>query len=406
MSPSRKPSKFTCAVVLIAVLASIGLYQVLMVATGAPATPTETLTVPIIATDTPSSGTAMPVLTDTPLVVTVTSVPGLEIIPMYVGYGVRGSWFELYFTDSTHPNASQETGGSDAPLVEAINQARLSVDVAVYSLNLYSVRKALIDAHQRGVTVRVVIESDNMDTSAVDAIIEAGIPVLGDRRQGLMHNKFVVIDHSDVWLGSINFTYAGVYDDNNNMIRIHSIKIAENYTKEFEEMFVDDQFGPDDVPATPNPVVTIDGVRVENYFSPDDHVASHIIQLLNGAEESIYFMAYAFTSDDFGRILIQKAAAGLTVKGVFDTEQYNASVNYCEYDLMRELGLDVHLDGNPGLMHHKVFIIDSKIVILGSYNFSANAENTNDENVIIIFNPDIAAQYLVEFQRVYAQANP
>ena len=63
-------------------------------------------------------------------------------------------------------------------------------------------------------------------------------------------------------------------------------------------------------------------------------------------------------------------------------------------------------DGNPGLMHHKVIIIDRSIVITGSYNFSASAEEVNDENLIVIFSPDIAAQYLAEFMRIYAQAQP
>jgi phosphatidylserine/phosphatidylglycerophosphate/cardiolipin synthase-like enzyme len=57
-------------------------------------------------------------------------------------------------------------------------------------------------------------------------------------------------------------------------------------------------------------------------------------------------------------------------------------------------------------MHHKVMIIDDQIVIMGSYNFTASAENVNDENLIVIYNPDIAAQYLREFQRVYALAQP
>ncbi len=77
-----------------------------------------------------------------------------------------------------------------------------------------------------------------------------------------------------------------------------------------------------------------------------------------------------------------------------------------EYDLFRAAGLDVRLDGNQGLLHHKVMIIDGQIVVTGSYNFSASAENTNDENVIVIYSPDIAAQYLREFQRVYALAKP
>ncbi len=52
-------------------------------------------------------------------------------------------------------------------------------------------------------------------------------------------------------------------------------------------------------------------------------------------------------------------------------------------------------------MHHKVIIIDREIVILGSYNFSASAEERNDENTLIIHNPDIAALFLDEFTRIY-----
>jgi phosphatidylserine/phosphatidylglycerophosphate/cardiolipin synthase-like enzyme len=68
--------------------------------------------------------------------------------------------------------------------------------------------------------------------------------------------------------------------------------------------------------------------------------------------------------------------------------------------------LDVHLNGLTGRMHHKVMIIDQQIVITGSYNFTNSAETRNDENLLILFNPDIAAQFMAEFQRVYAWAKP
>ena len=221
-----------------------------------------------------------------------------------------------------------------------------------------------------------------------------------------MHNKFIVIDRSEVWTGSMNFTNTGTYVDNNTLFRIRSTKIAENYTKEFDEMFVEDKFGADTLPATPNPVISIDGTLVENYFSPDDRVVLRIKQLLKGAEESIYFMAYAFTSNDIGQILLDKAADRKKVKGIFDADQYAAGKNFSDYDAFLAAGLDVHLDGIPGQLHHKVFIIDSKIVIFGSYNFTNNAEKINDENVIIVFNPDIASQFMAEYDRVLAEAQP
>ncbi len=333
-----------------------------------------------------------------------TAVPALKEIPLQVGYGVSGPWFELYFTDPTNPATKQKVGGPDEPLVTAIDSARLSVDGAIYSLSLKSIRDALIRAHRRGVQVRVVMESDNMDRAAPQALKDAGIPMLGDRREGLMHNKFVVIDRSEVWTGSMNFTDTGTYSDNNNLMLIRSTKVAEDYTTEFNEMFVDDKFGTHVVAATPNPTVTINGTRLDIYFSPDDNIQPKLVDLLNNAQSSIYFMAYSFTADPLGEVIRQKAAAGVTVAGVMETDQVKSNVG-TEFDSFRIAGLNVKQDGNSGLMHHKVMIIDSQIVVMGSYNFTASAEDTNDENLIVIYNPEIAGQFMQEFQRVYAFAS-
>jgi phosphatidylserine/phosphatidylglycerophosphate/cardiolipin synthase-like enzyme len=316
---------------------------------------------------------------------------------------VHGSWFDLYFTNPVGPLSSHGSGGADGPLVKAIDEARLSVDVAAYSISLNSVRNALIRAHERGATVRVVMESTNMDRSDPQRMIEAGIPIIGDNRDGLMHDKFIVIDKSEVWTGSMNFTDAGAYDDNNNLMLIRSPKVAEDYSKEFNEMFVDNKFGEDVVAETPNPVVTIDGTELDIYFSPDDGVLSALVPLLQSAQESIFFLAYSFTSNQLGDILREKADAGLTVAGVMDEEQVSSNQG-TEFDPFRQADMDVRIDGIDGLMHHKVFIVDQKIVAFGSYNFSQSAEERNDENLIIVHNPVIAQQFVQEFERVQSEA--
>ncbi|HEX6034312.1 MAG TPA: phospholipase D-like domain-containing protein, partial [Anaerolineales bacterium] len=204
---------------------------------------------------------------------------GTSVTPIELqsGYGVRGTWFELYFTNPASPLSPQGTGGVDGPLVDAIDAARLSVDVAAYSLSLNSVRNALIRAHERGATVRVVMESSNMDRSDPQILMEAGIPIVGDNQDGLMHDKFIIIDRSEVWLGSMNFTDGGAYDDNNNLMRIRSAKMVENYIKEFEEMFLEEMFGPDIMAETPNPTITLEGTRIDVYFSPDDGVLAGLV---------------------------------------------------------------------------------------------------------------------------------
>jgi len=327
----------------------------------------------------------------------------LTDVTLPAGYGAESSWIDIYFTDPDSPLASQETGGVEEKLVQSIDSARLTLDMAIYSISLGSVRDAIIRAHERGVQVRMVMESNNLADAASQALEEAGIPILGDRREGLMHDKFVVIDRSETWLGSMNFTYSGAYEDNNSLIHIRSSKIAENYTKEFDEMFVDDKFGEDVVSATPNQVTVIDGTTVETYFSPDDGVAEQILKELQDAKKSIYFMAFSFTEDELGAFIREKAAEGLKVEGVMDAEQVKSNIG-TEYIPFVQNKMDVYIDGNEGQMHHKTIIIDGKIVITGSYNFSRSAETRNDENVVFIYSKEIAELFMKEFEKIYAQA--
>lgn len=333
---------------------------------------------------------------------TPTSGTDLTPIDLPSAYGVDGGWFELYFTNPQSPLASQLTGGVDQPIAASIDNAKLSVDVAIYSLSLNSVRDALLRALDRGVQVRMVMESENLDRTDPQKLKDAGIPILGDRREGLMHNKFIVIDNSEVWLGSMNLTDSGTYEDNNVMMHIRSVKVAENFTKEFEEMFSEDKFGDNVAAETPNPRVTVDGTPVDTYFSPDDGVQPVLVDIINEAQESIYFMAFSFTADPLGEAVRSRAEAGVTVAGVMDEDQVSSNVG-TEFDPFRQAGLDVYRDGNAGQMHHKTIIIDESIVIFGSYNFTNSAETKNDETLMVVYSEAIAGQFIAEFQRVYGQ---
>ncbi len=133
-------------------------------------------------------------------------------------------WYDVYFTEPGGAQAQSLRGGPDKYLAQAIAKARASVDLAVLQLDLWSIRDALIDAHRRGVAVRVVTDSDYLDEAEIQDLIQTGITVLSDRREGLMHNKFVVIDRQEIWTGSMNFTISETYRNNNNLIRIHSYR--------------------------------------------------------------------------------------------------------------------------------------------------------------------------------------
>jgi phosphatidylserine/phosphatidylglycerophosphate/cardiolipin synthase-like enzyme len=129
------------------------------------------------------------------------------------------------------------------------------------------------------------------------------------------------------------------------------------------------------------------------------------VELISSARQSIHFLAYSFTSDDLAEAILERAHAGVAVSGVMDAQQARSNTGG-EYQRFTDAGLDVRLDGNPNNMHDKVIIIDGNIVVTGSYNFSANAERKNDENVLVIHNPEIAAQFLEEFYRLFDAASP
>jgi len=111
-------------------------------------------------------------------------------------------------------------------------------------------------------------------------------------------------------------------------------------------------------------------------------------------------MAFSFTQDQLAEALINKAADRVAVRIIMDEEQAFSNTGG-DYELFRQAGLDVRLDGNPGQMHHKVIIVDGERVAFGSYNFSYSAESRNDENLVIVHDPAFAAQFRMEFERIY-----
>jgi len=335
----------------------------------------------------------------------ITTKPPLPPANTYTEAPPNVNWMEAYFSDPTGPNAESLRGGPDKALADAIRQARLSVDVAAYDLDLWSIRDALLEARRRGIDVRMVTDSDNLDEREIQELVSAGISVLGDRREGLMHNKFTIIDDQDVWTGSMNLTINSAYRNDDNLIHIHSTELARDYTIEFNEMFEKDRFGVNSPRNTPDPIVFVNGSQLEVYFAPEDGVQKQVIQLIQAARRSIKFMAYSFTADKIGEAMLERARAGVQVSGVFEEEQTRSNRG-TEYDRLRQAGIAARTDGNPNNMHHKVIIIDDQIVLTGSYNFTNNAETINDENLLVIHDADLAADYLAEFERVYNLAKP
>jgi phosphatidylserine/phosphatidylglycerophosphate/cardiolipin synthase-like enzyme len=312
-------------------------------------------------------------------------------------------WWEVFFTDPKAGAAATGPRNPEQGLIRLIDGSRASICAAFYDISSPGVAAAFLRAKQRGVEIRIVTERGCFVRTAINDLIRAGIPVVIDRGRGLMHNKFAVIDGAIVWTGSYNCTENDARSNNNNAMELHSEELAGLYLREFDEMFVDNIFGNRGIGTVLSWLINRHRIVVHDcpmdvYFSPDDDIEEAIVRMIAEARTSIHFMAFSFTSDRIGDAMIERHRSGIRVSGVF--EKTGSGTQYSEYMKMRMAGIDVVLDRNVGLMHHKVIIIDGTIVIMGSYNFSKNASRNNDENVLVIHHGEIAREYTAEYLRL------
>lgn len=312
--------------------------------------------------------------------------------------------YQIYFTNPTCPPEEEQVGGIDQTIIQDLDAAQNEIHIAVFDLELNSIIDALIRAKKRGVEVHIVVDDENTPASSINRLRRNGISVVGDKRSAFMHNKIVVVDQRYLWMGSMNLANKDTYCYNNNFIRFDSAELAANYVTEVEEMYTDRQFGPTSPINTVN-TLTLDGVRIENYFASEEKVAPIIAELVSAAKSEIFFMAFSFTQEDIGEAMIKRGNNGVEVRGVFEGLGANGTSSYYkDFSRLKNPKISVRIDGNPYLMHHKVIIIDRSITLFGSFNFSENANNSNDENILIVYDPQFAAYFTQEFETVWQEA--
>jgi phosphatidylserine/phosphatidylglycerophosphate/cardiolipin synthase-like enzyme len=346
----------------------------------------------------------------------------------------------VYFNKDIYPGVAwQQTANGNQDLVSLairrINNARRSIDAALYSLSGTpgpgtDIANALINAKNRGVHVRVICENDNRTTSPFTLLANSGVALITDtfdpvnNGAGLMHNKFFVFDARGgapesiwVWTGSWNPTDPGTHDDYQNVIEIQDPALAGAYLLEFNEMWGNDtdtpnssvsRFGARKTDNTPHRFV-IGGKYVESYFSPSDRATSHIVAAIDSARHSTAFALLTLTRADISGALTRRKTAGVKVRGVMD----NSTDAGSQFSALQSAGVDVLLKSGTGstgyLLHHKYGVIDAEdplwgpVTITGSHNWTNSAENTNNENTLVIHDHLVANQYLQEFVARYYQ---
>lgn len=322
------------------------------------------------------------------------------------------------------PNPEGSPEGLDRHFVEFVSSAEHTLDGAFYEVRLDSIVDAFIAAHKKGVKVRLLLDDSNYygkdESGAVNRrkrnpfakrLIDAGIEVKQDaKRRALMHNKFAVVDGKRVWTGSYNLTDTCSYRNQNNGLWFEDASLAKVFSRQFDEMFVKEEFGKSRASTIADQTVTIGSHAVEVLFAPEDDPLSRQLAVIGKAARTVHFMQFAFTADEVADLLVKKSKEGVEVKGILDHRLYRSTGPYSEFAKLTQAGIPVVVfHKGEGKFHHKVFICDAgtpdACVVTGSENTSNNGNEANDENVLIIRDPAIVSQYEAVFQTLYGDTS-
>lgn len=294
------------------------------------------------------------------------------------------------FTQTLKPDNRCETPVCKS-LVGKINSSQTSIDFAIYGYTkVPAIEKALENAQRRGIKVRFVYDTDGSnnniypDTFYLTKIITNSST---DHLPPIMHDKFFIFDNSSVLTGSANISNTDMSGFNSNAILlIDSPQIAQIYRQEFDSMY-SGRFHKAKPKINDKEIGDL-GI----YFSPKDKtITTQIIPLINGAQKYIYIPSFLITHKGLTDSLVAASKREVVVKIILDAT--NTHTSSSKMKALRGAGIQVKTENLAGKLHSKSIIIDDLYTVIGSMNFSRSGEGINDENLVIIKNPQIAQFY-------------
>ncbi len=140
-------------------------------------------------------------------------------------------WIRVFFSPVDDP--------METVVIPSVMNAKKNIDIAIFYLTHVSLTQALLHAKERGVQIRVIIDASGAanEFSKHPILRKAGIPVKVENWGGKMHAKAMMIDGHTVIGGSMNFTKAGTSRNDENVVLIHSTRIAPKYQAGFEKLW-------------------------------------------------------------------------------------------------------------------------------------------------------------------------
>jgi phosphatidylserine/phosphatidylglycerophosphate/cardiolipin synthase-like enzyme len=329
-------------------------------------------------------------------------------------------------------------------IVDFIGGANVALDIAVQELDSEPIAQAILDARWRGVSIQIVLEQEYLceeslpddkhkpkpaaGESAEEAIykwqwtpsgelaenrriaaalLQSAIDVKADFNPKIFHQKFALRDHRRggkkaagppapaLLSGSTNFTHTDCHTNLNHIFVFHDADVCAAYQGQFDEI-KKGEFGRRELGAIPS-TYNLEGVPVKVLFAPDNVPEQEVIKQALKAEKEIEFAIFTFAgSSGIDDALLMAADAGRKITGAFDPGQAaqdwaspkgepGAAPPWLDH---KNISLYKPKPA-PGFrkLHHKLMTIDHHTVLAGSFNYTAPANEYNDENLFVVGTP-------------------
>lgn len=294
---------------------------------------------------------------------------------------------------SKHPKLTPISGS----VYELLEKAQHSILIMTFSLLDERTFDLLNQKATEGINIQVVIDKDHMPPSGkLHTSIKVGTRKVGE---GHLHHKILVVDQAYIWLGSANFSEHGYRDYKNLVIAYYDPLMGEVLYQEAQhildqterkalyplssytgEQKIELYILPHNQPKTPK--------KIETEMNQIGQLK--LLELIRNAKERIRISVCIWTYKDACRALIEAHQRGVKVEVV--TEMMNEE----PIQLMIASGIPVQ---NPPLFHHKWMLVDDKILLNGSPNWSMNAFSRSDESFVVLY--DLTDEQLMQMEEIW-----
>jgi phosphatidylserine/phosphatidylglycerophosphate/cardiolipin synthase-like enzyme len=343
---------------------------------------------------------------------------------------------EIFFNSQKASKTFEKT------IAESLESAQTSIDIAMYSFNVFALKRDLYRAHDRGIKINIILsENKNAQHKIVFDDLPEGISLqqVGsqdtDDLPQYMHHKFIIIDkdtdNRQLITGSVNLTEYQILFDPSYLLVTSDAEIIATYAQEFTRL-QNGYSGPDklkllDYKPWAKRINYTDSF-FDIYFSPGfkgNNINRKIEELIKTAEKDIKVMAWQASDLAIARALVLKAQEGIGVKIIVDDTNFADRYSIFPYILKAKQqyqlnnleivtdtwkSLDLYenipneLVGNDffnSFFHHHALIIDNELVLFGTNNWSNMGSNINDENTMITNNQYIVNSFIDIFNHHY-----